>query len=158
MVTIERRRAMRPHKKDVVPGSFGAAIRALREERNMSQVELGERTGLGQNNISRIETGDVQRPQQTTVIALAAGLGVTPNEIWLRTSFPKLSWQIEELQDAIMPLGVDEQLVMTHLARFLREHQETFADRDPEEIAEFFRQALASLDRNGARHDNRTPS
>lgn len=148
---------MRPHKKDVVPGSFGAAVRALREAKRMSQVELGERTGLGQNNISRIETGDVKRPQEATVIALAEGLGITPYEIWKQTWFPKLSWQLEELQDAIMPLGIDEQLVMTHLARFLQEHQDTFADRDPEEIASFFRQALASLDRNGAERNNRTP-
>ena len=88
----------RPRKKQPIEGSFGEAVRTIREEKGMSQVDLGERTGMGQNNISRIETGAIFRPQEVTVRALAEGLGVTPNEIWMRTSFPEISWQTEELR------------------------------------------------------------
>jgi transcriptional regulator with XRE-family HTH domain len=144
----------RPHKKPPVPGSFGAAVRAIREEKHLSQVQLGEITGLGQNNISRIETSDVKRPQDATVRLLAEGLGVSPNAIWERTTYPEFAWQTPELRLAIKPLGLTVQDVMAHLAPILAENEHLLTGREPEEIADFFACKLRELQgvkqRNGA--------
>jgi transcriptional regulator with XRE-family HTH domain len=139
----------RPHKKPPVPGSFGAAVRALREEKGLSQVQLGERSGLGQNGISRIETGDVKRPQEETVIKLSQGLGITPNEIWIRTSFPELSWQTDALRGELKTLSVEQQTVITYLARFLRENADLVRDHDPEAITAALAQVITTLPERG---------
>jgi len=53
------------------------AVRALiaaRIERNMTQAELAEKTGIRQSNISRIENG-TSSPTIATLSRIAAGLG-----------------------------------------------------------------------------------
>ena len=155
MYVMSQSHGTRPRKKEPVPGSFGAAVRQIREEKGISQVELGERTGMGQNNISRIETGAIFRPQEVTVRALAEGLGVTPNEIWERTSFPELSWQTEALRKAIKPLGITVQDVMAHLAPILDENEHLLRGRDPQEIAAFFAAKLVEL--QGTKQRNGSP-
>ena len=54
-----------------------AAIRALisaRQEQNMTQAELAEKTGIRQSNISRIESGAAS-PTIDTLARLAEGMG-----------------------------------------------------------------------------------
>lgn len=50
------------------------AIIAARLERNMTQKELAEKTGIRQSNISRIESG-VSSPTVDTLARIATGLG-----------------------------------------------------------------------------------
>ena len=54
----------------------GARIKALREQRGMSQAALGERIDLNQSTVSRIEEGS--RPLTASELAaLSSTLGVT---------------------------------------------------------------------------------
>jgi transcriptional regulator with XRE-family HTH domain len=132
----------RPHKKPPVPGSFGAAIRAIRERKGLSQTQLGEITGLGQNNISRIETGTVLRPQEATLELLARALEVEPFEIWRLTTYHELEYLTADLRRNAKELPVESQNVLAHVAAFMRDHPETTRNRDPERILDLFRQAL----------------
>ena len=52
------------------------AIIAARIERNLTQKELAERTGIRQSNISRIENGNCS-PTIATLQQIAAGVGKT---------------------------------------------------------------------------------
>lgn len=53
----------------------GDKVVKLREKRELSQVQLAERSGLPQSHISRIERGKLS-PSRKTVEKLALGLGV----------------------------------------------------------------------------------
>lgn len=59
---------------------LGEAIRAVRVERQLSQEELGFRTGVHRNYIGGIERGERQ-PTVMVLARLAAGLGVRASEI-----------------------------------------------------------------------------
>ena len=61
-------------------GSFGAAVRALRLEKRLSQEELGFEADLDRTYISGIERG-VRNPTLTTVWRLAKALGVAPSRL-----------------------------------------------------------------------------
>ena len=54
---------------------FGARLRRLRRERNLSQEELARRSGISRGTIARIELGE-QSPRYETIVALAKGLQV----------------------------------------------------------------------------------
>lgn len=61
------------------PGRLPAALVDLRLARlgeGLTQSELGRRTGVLQNYVSRIETGDAASPRLTTLELLASALGL----------------------------------------------------------------------------------
>lgn len=60
---------------------FGARIKELRAEREITQEELAERVGIFRTYMSRIETG-VGNPTLTTIHALAQSLGVEVAELF----------------------------------------------------------------------------
>lgn len=60
---------------------FGSNVRQLREGAEMSQVELGRRTGLHATYVSAVERG-VRNPGYLNVVRLARGLGVDPSELF----------------------------------------------------------------------------
>ena len=53
----------------------GKVIKKLRKQAGLTQVELSKKSGVLQNHISRIETGDIQ-PTVKTIKKIAAALGV----------------------------------------------------------------------------------
>lgn len=55
--------------------ALGAAVRAIREEKNISQVALSRATGFRQSWVSDVENGR-RHPSFSSVVRLAAGLGV----------------------------------------------------------------------------------
>ena len=69
-----------------MPGShpdtaaLGRAVRAIRVERGISQVQLAEKTGLVQSWISHVEHGR-RNPSRSNVVRLAAGLEVSVSEL-----------------------------------------------------------------------------
>jgi transcriptional regulator with XRE-family HTH domain len=63
---------------DVV--ALGLAVRSIREERGISQVQLAADTGFTQSWISHVERGN-RNPSWSNVVRLAAGLGVTTAEL-----------------------------------------------------------------------------
>lgn len=64
----------------VTPAVLGRAVRTLREERGMTQDELGQRTGIACEHISRIELGEVDAAF-TTFIALFQALDASYDEL-----------------------------------------------------------------------------
>lgn len=60
--------------------SPGEKVRAARERAGLSQEELGERTGLGQHGISRIETGR-SKITLDKALKIARALGMATGEI-----------------------------------------------------------------------------
>jgi transcriptional regulator with XRE-family HTH domain len=59
---------------------FGRQLAALRKQRNLSVRELAARSGVDLRQVIRIEAGKVNI-LFTTVLALARGLGITPEEL-----------------------------------------------------------------------------
>lgn len=60
--------------------ALGRAVRAIRDEKKISQVQLAEATGLAQAWISQIERGR-RNPSWSNVLRLAEGLGVRLSEL-----------------------------------------------------------------------------
>ena len=58
------------------PTANGERIRYLRDVEWLTQEELSELTGIDNQTISRIETGETLHPRKATLKRLASGLGV----------------------------------------------------------------------------------
>jgi transcriptional regulator with XRE-family HTH domain len=59
---------------------IGKNVKYLREQRALSQAELGQAAGTNQSTIHRIEQDD-HDPKLSTVLAVARGLGVSILEL-----------------------------------------------------------------------------
>ena len=60
--------------------AFGLAVRRLREERGISQEELGQLTGLHRNHVGQIERAELN-PTLKSVELIARALTVEPSEL-----------------------------------------------------------------------------
>jgi len=63
--------------------ALGRAVRAIRAERGLSQVQVAEGTGFIQAWISHVEHGR-RNPSWNNVVRLAEGLGVSVSELAVR--------------------------------------------------------------------------
>jgi XRE family transcriptional regulator, regulator of sulfur utilization len=63
--------------------ALGRAVRAIREERGVSQVRLAADTGFMQSWISHVEHGR-RNPSWSNVVRLAGGLGIRVSELAAR--------------------------------------------------------------------------
>lgn len=63
--------------------ALGRAVRAIRDERGLSQVQLADATGFIQAWISHVERGK-RNPSWNNVVRLAEGLGVSVSELATR--------------------------------------------------------------------------
>ncbi len=61
--------------------AFGSALRTVRERQGLSQVALGEASGLSRSSIGAIERGH-QDPTFKTLMALRDGLGTPLAEVF----------------------------------------------------------------------------
>lgn len=68
-------------KKRTLSQKFGACVRRLRMEMQLSQVEFGEKCGFYQTYLSRIERG-LANPTLNAMEVIANGLGMTVFELW----------------------------------------------------------------------------
>lgn len=57
-------------------------LKEVREEKGLSQVELANRSGVKQQTISIIESGERANPRIDTLYALAVTLGCEICDIW----------------------------------------------------------------------------
>jgi transcriptional regulator with XRE-family HTH domain len=69
---------MPPRSKD--HEALGKAIKQTREEKGLTQVELGARMDAPSTFVSDLERG-IRNPSWSTMLALAKALGVTPSEL-----------------------------------------------------------------------------
>jgi transcriptional regulator with XRE-family HTH domain len=63
--------------------ALGAAMKAIRKQQGISQVQLAEATGFMQSWISETERGR-RNPSWSNVVRLARGLGVSVGELVAR--------------------------------------------------------------------------
>jgi transcriptional regulator with XRE-family HTH domain len=63
--------------------ALGRAVRLIRDERGISQVQLAATTGFTQSWISHVERGS-RNPSWSNVVRLAEGLGVSAAELVAR--------------------------------------------------------------------------
>jgi transcriptional regulator with XRE-family HTH domain len=68
-------------KQSGPPSAFGRRLRALRNERGLTQQQLADLSGIKQVTISSLEVSPRTNPQTETIEALAAGLGVDPAQL-----------------------------------------------------------------------------
>lgn len=68
--------------------ALGAAIRALRSERDAKQLAVAEDAGITVAHLSKIERGYIN-PTWGTVVAIAAALNVSVAEIATRADGPR---------------------------------------------------------------------
>lgn len=71
---------------EVPPDSFGEQLRRLRTEAGLSQRELGNISGIGQQRVSTYELGK-NIPDEKAMMALAAALNVPPATFFESTRF-----------------------------------------------------------------------
>jgi transcriptional regulator with XRE-family HTH domain len=64
--------------------ALGAAIRAIRDERDLKQLDVAEDASVTVAHLSKIETGKVN-PTWSTVQAIANALGVTITDLAARS-------------------------------------------------------------------------
>src|SRR5205807_67325 len=62
------------------PGSFGQRLRRLRDNAELTQRALSERSGISVDAIAALEHGRKLYPHRDTVRLLADGLGLGPDE------------------------------------------------------------------------------
>lgn len=63
--------------------TFAAALRALRQDRGLTQEGLAHSAGVSMVTLARIETG-VTDPRWTTIVELAAALDISMSELGTR--------------------------------------------------------------------------
>lgn len=76
---------------------IGEEVRRRREELGLTGAQLAKRAGLAPSAVSQIETGK-RSPSSTSIIKLAAALGVEPGDLFPLDEPPLLS--PEELEEA----------------------------------------------------------
>jgi transcriptional regulator with XRE-family HTH domain len=69
-----------PNERDRILRSFGAALAAYRFEKEMTQEELAETSGLHRTYIGAVERG-IRNPTIVSIVSLARGLGVDTAEL-----------------------------------------------------------------------------
>jgi len=66
---------------DDILKKFGAAIKRIRKEKGLTQVDIEIKTGIGSADLSRIENGQVNL-SFSKLVKLAEGLSVQLNDIY----------------------------------------------------------------------------
>ena len=94
---------------------IAAGLKRAREDRGLSQRELGERVGVPQSHISKIEKGAVNL-RVSSLIELARVLGL---ELVLvpRKSVPAVNSIVRSITGAVRPLDPDSRAVLDALKR-----------------------------------------
>jgi transcriptional regulator with XRE-family HTH domain len=75
---MAKRKQVQP--RNGVERAFGDAMRKARERKKVSQMALFAATGLNRTFISELERG-LQGPSLRTLIRVANGIGIHPNEL-----------------------------------------------------------------------------
>ncbi len=72
-----RRDVVDAHKERMLAETRAWRLRELREQFDITQVELAEELEISQNRVSRIERGDINKTQVDTLRRYVAALGGT---------------------------------------------------------------------------------
>jgi transcriptional regulator with XRE-family HTH domain len=103
---------------------LGENVRTLRKARKWTQQELAQHTGLAQNHLSMIETGQATQVAPQTLQRLARAFGITVDELLQETppttiSVDATSTFLRELKQLESLLTPKHQSMLLELAREL---------------------------------------
>lgn len=70
-------------KKKLSSAGFGEKVREYRTQAELRVEDLATKAGLNPNYLARLERGEVKNPTWSTVVAICAALGLTPNDFAL---------------------------------------------------------------------------
>lgn len=65
---------------------MGYLIKNIREQKNMSQEELSQRSGVSRTTISNLENNSMKTAMTSTLLKIANALGVTVDQIFFDKS------------------------------------------------------------------------
>lgn len=82
---------------------IGKRIKLCREQRGMTQGELGERLGLNKSTIQRYETGQIAKIKLPILESMAAELEVNAEYLALKNDDPKIKKDTIESNATILP-------------------------------------------------------
>jgi transcriptional regulator with XRE-family HTH domain len=104
---------------------FGRSVRELRETRKLKQVDCAARAGMKPQQWNYMEK-NTERPQLSTVEAVARGVDMSPSEVLDSTGFNQAldvdTMYLRELNDLISRASADKRHT---IKRAIREHAET---------------------------------
>lgn len=83
---------------------FGGNLRALREARGWSEMDLYRRSGVGQAAISRLETEPNPNPKMQTLVKLARALEVSVDLLIGSDEAPALADRIAAIERRLLAL------------------------------------------------------
>jgi transcriptional regulator with XRE-family HTH domain len=100
-----------------VPGTIGERVRAKRRALGLTQVKLAEKAGMGQSNISSIESGDNHWTRGPNLLRLAAALEVSAK--WLATGLGDPQQPVGASTDEAVVLDILRSLSAPHRAAWI---------------------------------------
>lgn len=105
--------------------ALGLKIRQLREQKNMTQMQLAEKIDISDRGLSKIEVGRVS-PQLETLISIATELGVSIDYLLSdRTEFDKKLY-IHEITERV---GRLEEHDIRHILGYIEFYMESERER-----------------------------
>jgi transcriptional regulator with XRE-family HTH domain len=126
---------------------YGDILKSIRNNKNMTQAQLSDKTGIASAYISRIERNEIE-PKISTLLKIKKALGVSGNEILgemdntlsgiLRSKFEKVSKLNDEYIDHLIK-NIDFMLAEKQLDDALEERNNNkinFAKYEYEELQE----------------------
>jgi transcriptional regulator with XRE-family HTH domain len=90
--------------------NWGFTVKKIREEKNLTQDELAQKSGIDRSHIGRIELGHYQSFKEVTITKLARGLDMTVPELTTRIFGGEAKPSIKEVASALLELA-DSELV-----------------------------------------------
>lgn len=94
---------------------MGNRLRQMREERNLTQMQLAELTDMSDRAISNIETGKAN-PHFDHVILIAKALGISLNRLVSDVVSEQKEEYLSEIIDSVYDWSEDE---LKHLLRYI---------------------------------------
>ncbi len=106
-------------------GQFGAAIRKMREGKEMTIAELAAKVGVDPSTIAGIETGDIERPPDSRLRSIASALGTSLEA--LKRLLPSAKREEKDMtkdEQRIEELEADLEKANSKVAEFLQDKPE----------------------------------
>lgn len=141
------RKSHRKKAEPAIPGDFAEMVRTLREERGLTQTEVGVAIGLraknAQSYYGRYERGDVVPKDISLLRQIEDVLGATPGTLIDAALGPGAYALPEALRDNLRTLNTKQLRLMTEIAIGLNAMGK---DVDDVEVSQPIRTFLAGLD------------
>lgn len=98
--------------------TIASNLKALRDDRGLTQTQLAEKAGLGINQVSRIERGR-SKPELDTIKRLSLALNCTTDELIFDASEKTPDEEIRTLLTAVMGLPEEKKHTAIELLKAL---------------------------------------